>query len=102
VDRLPSTCELPPSLQASKADDDQPRVGSVLGRFDAQRGAADAAVVGCGPAGLALAAELAARGVQVALIGACCARFIKDVSPRAGGLSYLHACIDNKFAQLKT
>ena len=53
----------------------QPPVGSVLSRFDAQRGAADAAVVGCGPAGLALAAELAARGVQVALIGACRGRF---------------------------
>ena len=45
-------------------------MASVLGRFDTQRGAADAAIVGCGPAGLALAAELAGRGVQVALIGA--------------------------------
>ena len=31
---------------------------------------ADVAVVGCGPAGLALSAELAAKGLAVALIGA--------------------------------
>jgi 2-polyprenyl-6-methoxyphenol hydroxylase-like FAD-dependent oxidoreductase len=30
----------------------------------------DACIVGCGPAGLALAAELGAQGVSVALIGA--------------------------------
>ena len=82
-------------MQASKADDDQPRVGSVLGRFDAQRGAADAAVVGCGPAGLALAAELASRGVQVALIGACCVRCQQCVTKGCLNLNFasMYACI---------
>ena len=59
---------LPP--QASKDDLEQPRLADVLRPFDAAAGVADAVVVGCGPAGLALAAELASRGVQVALIGA--------------------------------
>ena len=40
-----------------------------LAAFDPANGAADVCVVGCGPAGLALAAELAANGVHVALVG---------------------------------
>jgi flavin-dependent dehydrogenase len=37
--------------------------------YSAEVDTADAAVVGCGPAGLSLAAELASRGVSVVLIG---------------------------------
>lgn len=54
-------------LQASKEDPEQPSIASVLPPADA--GAlADVAVVGAGPAGLALAAELAALGLAVVLV----------------------------------
>lgn len=56
--------------QAGKADESQQRLADALPAYDAASGVADAVVVGCGPAGLALAAELARRNVQVVLIGA--------------------------------
>ena len=53
--------------QASKEDPAQPSIASVLPPADA--GAlADVAVVGAGPAGLALAAELGALGLAVVLV----------------------------------
>lgn len=58
--------------QADKDDDAQERLADALPAYSAAAGVADAAVVGCGPAGLSLAAELAKRGVQVVLIGAPC------------------------------
>lgn len=56
-------------LQAAKQDPEQPAIASVLPPPDDASAVADAAVVGCGPAGLALAAELAKRGVNVVLVG---------------------------------
>lgn len=56
-------------LQANKEDDAQPMIADSLEAFDPAGGAADVCVVGCGPAGLALAAELAANGIYVALVG---------------------------------
>ena len=53
--------------QASKVDPEQPTLASVLPPFDPSS-VADVAIVGAGPAGLALAAELATQGVSVALI----------------------------------
>lgn len=59
-----------PLTQAHKADEVQQRLADALPAYDIASGVADALVVGCGPAGLALAAELARRDVQVVLIGA--------------------------------
>lgn len=58
----------PPALQANKADPEQGTIADVLPAWDASQ-VADVAVVGCGPAGLALAAELGKLGLSVALIG---------------------------------
>ena len=55
--------------QASKEDPEQPSISSVLPRADVAAAVADAVVVGCGPSGLALAAELGTRGVDVTMIG---------------------------------
>ena len=57
-------------VQASKTDPEQPSLASVLDPFNPATTVVDVCVVGCGPAGLALAAELGANGVSVALIGA--------------------------------
>ena len=56
-------------MQASKEDDAQPMIADRLRPFNPRLGPADVCVVGCGPAGLALAAELASNGVHVALVG---------------------------------
>ena len=56
-------------LQASKDDAEQPLIADRLESFSPSRGAADVCIVGCGPAGLSLAAELATRGISVALVG---------------------------------
>ena len=56
-------------LQARKEDDAQPMIADRLTTFNPRQGAADVCVVGCGPAGLALAAELSSNGVHVALVG---------------------------------
>ena len=58
----------PAGLQAQKADDQQPTFASALPSFGAATHA-EACVVGGGPAGLALAAELAKRHVDVVLVG---------------------------------
>ncbi|KAK9814677.1 hypothetical protein WJX72_009604 [[Myrmecia] bisecta] len=55
--------------QASKQDPEQPKIASVLAPFKPATTVADVCVVGCGPAGLALSAELAAQGLAVALVG---------------------------------
>ena len=44
-------------------------MAGVLERFEPGGGAVDVCVVGCGPSGLALAAELAGNGIEVALVG---------------------------------
>lgn len=53
--------------QASKDDPEQPALGEALPAFDLAT-TADVAVVGAGPAGLALAAELAQQGLSVTLV----------------------------------
>ena len=55
-------------MQASKEDPEQPSISSVLPPAELEA-VADVGVVGCGPAGLALAAALASRGVRVVLVG---------------------------------
>lgn len=55
-------------LQAAKADPEQPPIASALAPVDLSA-TSDVVVVGCGPAGLALAAELAGQGLSVALVG---------------------------------
>ena len=57
--------------QAGKSDPEQPNIASVLPAFDPAASIADACIVGCGPAGLALAAELGAQGVAVVIVGVC-------------------------------
>ena len=56
-------------VQASKEDAEQPSIRAVLQPFDPIATTADVCVVGCGPAGLALAAELGSHGLSVALVG---------------------------------
>lgn len=61
--------EMPYSrMQAKKEDPEQASISSVLPPADLKT-VADVGVVGCGPAGLALAAALASRGVSVVLVG---------------------------------
>lgn len=54
--------------QASKPDPEQPALAGALPPFDPAADTADVAIVGAGPAGLALAAELAGQGLSVALV----------------------------------
>lgn len=89
--------------QASKADSEQPSIAEVLQPFDPIATTADVCVVGCGPAGLALAAELGSHGLSVALIGmtlhhACwCEKVLSCQMPsdacllKEGSLSFLDA-----------
>ena len=67
---LPHAPVLFSRLQASKEDAKQPSIADVLPPLDVHAAALDVCVVGCGPAGLALAAELGALGVNVGLVGA--------------------------------
>ena len=60
---------MPCNPQASKEDPEQPRIASILDPFVPSTTPVDVCVVGCGPAGLALAAELGSQGLSVALIG---------------------------------
>jgi len=55
-------------LQASKEDKEQPSIASILPAADVST-VADVGIVGCGPSGLALAAELGKRGLKVVLVG---------------------------------
>lgn len=55
-------------LQASKSDEEQPSIATTLPAFTPDT-VADACVIGCGPAGLALSSELAKQGLSVCLIG---------------------------------
>nr|WJE87833.1 lycopene epsilon-cyclase [Chlorella sorokiniana] len=54
--------------QATKIDPEQPALADALPPFDPAAETADVAIVGAGPAGLALAAELAGQGLSVALV----------------------------------
>eukprot|EP00877_Chromochloris_zofingiensis_P005408 jgi/Chrzof1/14869/Cz09g18310.t1_LCYE[v5.2] len=54
--------------QANKQDGEQPKIASILQPLQVGT-KADAVVVGCGPAGLYLAAQMAQRGLKVGLIG---------------------------------
>ncbi|CAD7696972.1 unnamed protein product [Ostreobium quekettii] len=54
--------------QAAKQDSQQAKIADSLPPWDASL-TADVAVVGCGPAGLALAGELGKRGMRVVLVG---------------------------------
>ena len=58
----------PTNMQANKADAEQGSLAAALPAWDAAD-TADVAVVGCGPAGLALSAQLARLGLKVALVG---------------------------------
>lgn len=58
--------------QSGKQDPEQPTLASALSPPDAGAGPADVAVVGAGPAGLALAAELAGQGLSVTLVAPEC------------------------------
>lgn len=59
----------PAACQASKEDPEQPSIAAVLPPLEPSGAALDVCVVGCGPSGLALAAELGALGVRVGLVG---------------------------------
>jgi lycopene epsilon-cyclase len=56
------------TLQASKQDAKQPSIASLLPVL-APGSSVDALVVGCGPAGIYLAAQLAEKGLNVGLVG---------------------------------
>lgn len=54
--------------QAGKRDKEQPSIAGVLRAADSTK-LADVVVVGAGPSGLCLAAELAKRGLNVVIVG---------------------------------
>ncbi|MEW5303919.1 MAG: hypothetical protein WDW36_006565 [Sanguina aurantia] len=56
------------ALQAGKRDKEQPSIAAVLTAADPTK-LADVVVVGAGPSGLCLAAELAKRGLNVVIVG---------------------------------
>ena len=57
--------------QAAKSEPEQEPIATIVPAYEpvSSSSVADAVVVGCGPAGLALAAELGERGVKVVLLG---------------------------------
>ncbi len=57
--------------QAGKSEPGQELISSVIPAYEpsSSSAVADVIVVGCGPAGLALAAELGKRGINVVLLG---------------------------------
>ena len=56
-------------MQAHKEDAQQSLIADYLLPYTPSRRVADVCIVGCGPAGLALAGELATQGIDVALVG---------------------------------
>jgi lycopene epsilon-cyclase len=56
------------AVQAGKQDAKQPSIASQLPAL-APGSSVDALVVGCGPAGIYLAAQLAEKGLNVGLVG---------------------------------
>ncbi|CAI5519438.1 unnamed protein product [Closterium sp. Naga37s-1] len=57
-------------MQATKPMEDQPKIASKLLPLDTKESSVlDVLVVGCGPAGLSIAAECAKRGLTVGLVG---------------------------------
>lgn len=66
------------AVQASKADEEQPLIADTLQLFNTET-TADVSVIGCGPAGLALASQLAKQGLAVCLIGALQAAFVPSM-----------------------
>lgn len=56
------------SIQASKQDEQQPSIASVLQPL-APGSSVDVVVAGCGPAGIHLAAVMAKKGINVGLVG---------------------------------
>lgn len=82
-------------LQATKPDPGQTSIGSVLPAPSA-KATADVTIVGAGPAGLFLAAELGKRGLKVNIIGvgrarACTGiRVAREYMRTLGVLLYIH------------
>ncbi|KAI7843886.1 hypothetical protein COHA_002431 [Chlorella ohadii] len=66
--RGPSATSSSGAANASKPDPEQPALAGALPPFYPAADTADVAIVGAGPAGLALAAELAGQGLSVALV----------------------------------
>ncbi|KAJ9688088.1 hypothetical protein PVL29_014037 [Vitis rotundifolia] len=56
-------------MQQNKAMDEQSKLADKLPQISIENGTLDLVVIGCGPAGLALAAESAKLGLSVGLIG---------------------------------
>lgn len=59
------------AVQARKHEESSERMEAISLETWDQKTVADVTIVGCGPAGLALAAEVASRGINVVLIGEC-------------------------------
>lgn len=57
-----------PNVQAAKKEDEQKQIATYLQPHDPSA-TVDVCVAGCGPAGLALSAELAERGLSVCVVG---------------------------------
>ncbi|XP_051224710.1 lycopene epsilon cyclase, chloroplastic [Lolium perenne] len=56
-------------MQATKAMDSQSKIASKLSPIASETSVLDLVIIGCGPAGLSLAAESAKKGLTVGLIG---------------------------------
>ena len=72
-------------MQATKPDNEQPPIASVLEPLDPQA-LLDVLIVGCGPAGLYLAAQVAKKGLKVGIVGQ------SPPPPTHVGSGELHPC----------